>query len=169
MYELGGALSTAVSAGDSGDEVTTGLDTSPVLMSDMRLMAEAVVSRPVTRMSREQSRTLLRREFKAESGTFTRALRSQLTWDREAFAGLVTAMHVICTDYSDQPHLERWLAEGIWQSNAFITAWSGNREFPRTEPDEYYERAWDQLNELAGWFFGGISPYNDEFPFVPVR
>jgi hypothetical protein len=165
----GGRRAVAPPPGAPRDDAATGMDTSARMLSDTGCMAEPSVIEALPRMSREEARTLLRREFKAESGTFTRALRSRLTWEREGFAAVVRAMHAICVDCADHPQLERWLAEGFWQSSTFITTWSGNREFPRTEPAEYYQRAWDQLNDLTGWFFGGISPYTDEFPFAPVR
>lgn len=111
---------------------------------------------------------ILKREFAAEDGSFLIRLRPNLTWDKEAFSKLVVAMEACCKAYEGQQSLERWLVEGFWFMSWFVKDWTEHPSFPRPQPQEYYEKALERLNDLAYWFFSGNSPYEEGHGFDPL-
>ena len=102
----------------------------------------------------------LRHEFEAGDGSFLIQLRFDLTWDKQAFATLTDAMRDCCEMQAESDRINRWLAEGFWYLQRFVRDWTQHPQFPRPYPADYYERAYGQLDDLAEWFFTGISPYN---------
>jgi hypothetical protein len=111
---------------------------------------------------------ILKHEFAAGEGSFLIQLRPNLTWDKEAFSKLVTAMEACCKSCEGQELLERWLAEGFWYMPWFVKNWTEHPSFPRPQPQEYYEKALERLNDLAYWFFFGCSPYEKGHGFAPM-
>jgi len=112
--------------------------------------------------------TILRNEFGADDGSFLIRLRVHLTWDRDAFTRVITAMQTYC-EQSDHPDtLERWIAEGFWFIPRFVRDWTTHENFPREHAAEYYERAFERLDDLAYWYFMGESPYEDNTGFAPL-
>lgn len=106
----------------------------------------------------------LRHEFEAKPGSFLLALRTELIWSKPAFWRLVGLME----NYIEQEqgrsapepeHLVRWVAEGFWYVDRFVREWTTDANFPRAYPTDYYERAFIRLNDLAFWYFTGVSPY----------
>ena len=108
---------------------------------------------------------VLRQELNAEDGTFLLKLRPQLDWDESAFSRLVRAMHRCCEECASSETVERWLANGFWYIPRFTRDWVSHPSFPRTRSNEYYEMAFQLLDDLAYWFFFGASPYNDATGF----
>ncbi len=106
----------------------------------------------------EDYRTVLRHEFGAEEGSFLLQLRVHLEWDRDAFDRLLAAMETCCRDHAGEEKLDRWLAEGFWYLTSFVRDWTTHPQFPRPFPEEYYDAAYQRLDELAEWFFTGESP-----------
>jgi hypothetical protein len=104
-------------------------------------------------------RVILRREFDAEDGSFLMSLRGEFVWNREAFSRLVNAMEACCRDTEGKETLDRWMAEGFWYLSTFVEGCATHDAFPKDEPAEYYEKAFQRLHDLAYWFFFGESPY----------
>jgi hypothetical protein len=111
---------------------------------------------------------VLRREFAAEDGSFLIQLRPNLTWDKQAFSRLVTAMEACCQAYEGRDTMERWVVEGFWFMSWFVKDWTTHLNFPRPQPPEYHEKALERLNDLAYWFFSGHSPYEKGHGFDPL-
>lgn len=112
-------------------------------------------------------------EFFAEEGSFLVQLRVDRHWDKAAFDRLTEAMRICCKKYEQEQQTEeqrmqaittelpRWLASGFWYFSHFVRDWTSHpawkEEYTR-EPD-YFNHAYKQLDELALWFFEGLSPY----------
>lgn len=115
--------------------------------------------------------TTLRRELTAEPGTFLYQLRMDMLWDKSAFTQMTNAMQACCVanttparapeaDTLDETPLPRWLAELFWSNSFFVRSWTTPPNWPTPSPEEkaYYTAAYDQLTELAAWFFRGTPP-----------
>lgn len=104
----------------------------------------------------------LRREFAAEEGTFLLNLRgARLEWDMTAFSRLEKAMRWACEHVQDHDQLDRWMAEGFYETSRFVQAWTSHPSFPRPEPEQYYRDCIERLDDLADWFFRGYHSYNE--------
>lgn len=127
---------------------------------------------------------VLAREFVADEGTFLLQLRCDMTWDKVAFTRLTEAMLACCQAYDaaekraqgigfnrDETCLPRWLAEGFWWCSTFIREWTTHPAWvKRTRLEqEYFDKAYERLHDLAFWFFTGMSPYTNDGPgFAPM-
>lgn len=113
----------------------------------------------------------LRREFASEPGSFLYQLRVDMTWDKAAFAQMTDAMQACCVAHTspataseagalDESPLPRWLAELFWSNSFFVRSWTTPPNWPTPSPEEkaYFMAAYDQLTELAAWFFRGTPP-----------
>ncbi|MCU0783799.1 MAG: hypothetical protein MUF81_07070 [Verrucomicrobia bacterium] len=109
----------------------------------------------------EDFMTILKNEFDAGEGSFLIKLRPNLEWDKDAFNRLVTAMKLCAESKSSEPKLERWVAEGFWFVSWFVRSWAAHPRFPKDHAADYYERAFSRLDDLAYWYFKGLSPYKD--------
>ncbi|MEV1200664.1 hypothetical protein [Microbispora rosea] len=103
--------------------------------------------------------TRLRREFEADDDTFLLKLRGNLEWDRDAFSRLEQAMRATCELYQGCDQLDRWIAEGFYEVSRWVRDWTSHPNFPRPEPDEYYDACIERLDDLADWFFRGVHSY----------
>lgn len=112
--------------------------------------------------------TILRNEFSAAEGSFLIQLRCELTWDRDAFMRLTTAMQTYCEESSHPDTLERWIAEGFWSTPSFVRDWATHASFPREHAEDYYAQAFERLDDLAYWYFLGESPYEGNARFEPL-
>src|SRR5579872_1860937 len=106
----------------------------------------------------DDDRATLRQEFNGEDDSFLIKLRPGLDWDKEAFSRLITAMEQCCRQYAQNDRVERWLAHGFWYVPDFVRSWTSHPNFPHQYPQEYYDQAYAQLEDLAYWFFVGESP-----------
>lgn len=111
---------------------------------------------------------ILKHEFEANESSFLIKLRIDLEWDREAFSRLVAAMKVCCEKHSKKKVLDRWLANGFWYFGWFVKSWTMHPSFPRVHSKEYYQKAYERLDDLAYWFFFGESPYETGHGFEPL-
>ena len=111
---------------------------------------------------------ILRYEFEAGSESFLIKLRPGLEWDKAAFTRLSSAMKVCCERQSNAESVERWVARGFWYIPRFVRDWTSHPNFPKVYPGEYYEQAYQRLDDLAFWFFFGQSPYTDVHVFDPL-
>ncbi|HET6384326.1 MAG TPA: hypothetical protein VFJ58_13110 [Armatimonadota bacterium] len=111
---------------------------------------------------------VLRNEFEAAEGSFLIRIRTDLNWERESFTRLITSMQRCCEEYSDSETLDRWMAEGFWYVPSFVRDWTTHPNFPRIHEPEYYQRAYQRLDDLSYWFFLGESPRLKGTGFEPL-
>jgi hypothetical protein len=74
------------------------------------------------RVTTEDWRAVLQKEFAAEPGSFLLALRCDLRWDHGLLRRLMHAMEQCCRPLARSDSVERWLAEGFWY--LFTHAWA---------------------------------------------
>jgi hypothetical protein len=114
---------------------------------------------------------ILRQEFVEGEDSFCLQLRINLAWDKKAFSRLTAAMLQCCKSMAQDEMLPRWLAEGFWYIPQFVRNWTTHpawKETTQTEP-QYYEDAYQRLDDLAYWFFIGESSYIDpEKGYAPM-
>lgn len=111
---------------------------------------------------------ILKNEFEAGETSFLIKIRSNLEWDKNAFSQLVSAMKMCCEHQNKSEMVERWLAQGFWYLPNFVSEWTTHKNFPRPHSEEYYEKAYERLDDLAFWFFFGESPSLDGHGFEPL-
>ena len=104
---------------------------------------------------------LLRREFSAQDGSFLLQLRIDLHWDRQAFSRLEQAMRRACALLESRDDLDRWLAEGYWYLSDFVPGHTSHPNFPRPEPEQYYNDCIQRIGDLTDWFFRGWHAYTE--------
>jgi hypothetical protein len=103
---------------------------------------------------------LLRREFEAAPGTFTLGLRGGgLEWDKAAFSRFEKAMRWACERSQDEDRLDRWMADGFYETSWEVRDWTSHPNFPRPEPEQYYNDCIRRIADLADWFFRGFHSY----------
>lgn len=121
-------------------------------------------------------------EFTAEEGSFLLQLRCDLVWDRAAFSHLTEAMLACCKVYDrsqpptlfgpayDAEKVPRWLAEGFYYLSFFVRGWTTHPAWKNktSQDQEYYDKAYERLSDLADWFFTGHSPYMYGKGFEPL-
>jgi hypothetical protein len=113
----------------------------------------------------DQYLTVLRDEFDAEEGSFLIQMRSDLRWDKVAFTRLIVAMEQCCQAIDEQEKVDRWVAGGFWYVSFTIRDWTTHEQFPQDHGADYYEQAYQRLDDLAFWFFMGESPYQEGLGF----
>jgi hypothetical protein len=109
-------------------------------------------------MSSEEFLAVLNHEFNAEEGSFLLQLRCQGRWDWVAFARLTSAMEACCEHRREAETVERWVANGFWFCDVFVKEQARHSGMRLPGPPEDYERAFEQLAELAHWFFYDEHP-----------
>lgn len=64
----------------------------------------------------------------------------------------------------DDTMLPRWLADGFWYLSTFVRGHTSHPAWEKTiaQEPEYFSHAYDRLDDLASWFFGGECPWIDE-------
>jgi hypothetical protein len=107
-------------------------------------------------------------QFSAQEGSFLLQLRCQDEWDKQSFTRLVTAMKECCEAHEDAEKIDRWLADGFWYLSTYVRGHTMHPDFPRIHPQEYYEKAFQQLDRLALWFFAGSTPDMERSGFMPL-
>ena len=101
---------------------------------------------------------VLRAELEGREGSFLAMLRSGMTWDKAAFSRLVEAMEAGAVAHEKASALPRWAAEGFWHAGRFVRDWSEQPGFSREHAPEYYQAAYERLDDLAFWLFTGRCP-----------
>jgi hypothetical protein len=104
---------------------------------------------------------ILRSEFDAEEGSFLLKMRCELAWDVDVFERVSSAMASCCRAKEGDGLIERWISEGFWYYSWAVKDWTTHPNFPRYHVAEYYQAAYEYLNDLAFWFFVGESPWTD--------
>ena len=112
---------------------------------------------------------VLKNEFEAGEGSFLLQIRTQMNWDRTAFTRLIAAMHTYCMHHAGTDLVERWVAEGFWYITTFTRTWTTHVHFPHHHDEAYYVQAYQQLDDLAYWFFIGSSPYEPGHTFEVLK
>ena len=103
-------------------------------------------------------RSILKSEFDAEDGSFPIQLRCSNRWDKDAFNRLAAAMKSCCIESCDDESLERWIADGFWDTESLARDWVANPSSSLVHSAEYYNAATELLHQLAYWYFRGESP-----------
>jgi hypothetical protein len=104
--------------------------------------------------------TVLREEFSAKEGSFLLFLRGEMIWNREAFTRLTQAMLAYCKGMENEDFVPRWVAEGFWYMSFYVRGFTLHPRWKKIilQDEEYYERAYKRLDDLASWFFEGRCP-----------
>ena len=76
--------------------------------------------------------------LKAESGSFLLELRTDLNWNHSSFINLLTELNTECKRTKENPN------------------------FPKQLVEEYYEKAYELINDLTYSYFMAESPYESE-------
>jgi hypothetical protein len=100
-------------------------------------------------VSAENYLCILKNEFDAGDGSFLIKLRPNLEWDKDAFTRLICAMQMYCEQRRKSEMVEFWLAQGFWFIPGFVRDWTSHPDFPRVHSQEYYEKAYRRLDDLA--------------------
>ena len=103
----------------------------------------------------------LKHEFEARDDSFLLQLRTQMKWDKASFSRLVLTMKIYCQNEVGAELVERWIAMGFWYIPQFTRDWTTHPNFPRVHSEDYYQKAYRLLDDLAYWFFMGESPYEE--------
>ncbi|MBT1706248.1 hypothetical protein [Chryseosolibacter indicus] len=104
----------------------------------------------------------LKEELNAADGSFLLELRTELTWNHNAFINLLTKINEECKRTRGDSNLDREIASGIWYSIDFIKDWVNHKNFPKAYSTEYYADAFELLNDLGYYYFMAESPYESE-------
>lgn len=104
----------------------------------------------------------LKEELNAADGSFLLQLRTELTWNHNAFINLLTKINEECKRTECDSNLDREIASGIWYSIDFIKDWVNHEDFPKAYSNEYYRDAFELLNDLGYYYFMAESPYLPE-------
>lgn len=105
---------------------------------------------------------LLRREFEAGQGTFLPGLRGEgPEWDKAAFSRFEKAMRWACEHFQDDDQLDRWMAGGFYHTSWFVREQTSHPNFPRPEPEQYYNDCIQRIGDFADWFFRGRHGYTE--------
>ena len=111
---------------------------------------------------------VLRNEFEAGDGSFLVKMRVHREWDREVFSRLTAAMLSYCEAHTGDETIERWVAGGFHYLSYAVKDWTTHPNFPRPDPPEYYEKAYQRLSDLAYYCLEGESPYQSGTGFEPM-
>jgi hypothetical protein len=104
----------------------------------------------------------LKDELNAEEGSFLLELRTELNWNHDSLLNLLTKLNAECKRTKENLNLSREIASGIWYISDFIKNWTEHKNFPKKYPTEYYEKAYELINDLAYYYFMAESPYQSE-------
>lgn len=112
---------------------------------------------------------VLRHEFcSGHKETFLIQMRPRLRWDKEAFSRLIQAMQACCEAYDRSETMETWLAEGFYMMAREVRHWTTHPNFPKEHPEDYYQKAYIRLDDLAYWFFIGDRLYVEGRGYEPL-
>ena len=106
-------------------------------------------------------RPILKSQFDGEDGSFLLQLRCDNTWDRIAFDRLIAAMKSCCISSAGAEVLDRWVADGFWDTESIVRDWLSDSSSNANHSPEYFRAALELLHELSYWYF------RDELPAGP--
>ena len=102
----------------------------------------------------------LKIEIDGGYGTFLNLLRCELRWDWDAFYKLTSLMYDVAELSDEKEKVEKYIAHGFWFIDTWVKAWTGHKDFPRPEKEDY-EEAIELLHDLCYYYFIGESPFTD--------
>ncbi|AFM05563.1 hypothetical protein Fleli_3232 [Bernardetia litoralis DSM 6794] len=98
-------------------------------------------------------------ELNAEDNSFLIQLRSNLHWNHNSFMNLIDKLYKECQRTEKDTVLDREIACGIWYISTFIKDWSTDENFPQKFSEEYYENAYELIDDLVYHYFMAKSLY----------
>lgn len=101
-------------------------------------------------------------ELNAEDNSFLIELRINLNWNPVSFINLLNKLYIECQDRENDTMLSREIAGGVWYISTFIKDWSQHEDFPKKFSKEYYELAYELINDLTYHYFVGGSLYQSK-------
>lgn len=101
-------------------------------------------------------------ELNVEDGSFLIELRINLNWNHVSFINLLNKLYEECQNRENDRMLSREIAGGIWYISTFVKDWSQHEDFPKKFSKEYYELAYDLINDLTYHYFVGESLYQSK-------
>jgi hypothetical protein len=104
----------------------------------------------------------LAEEVDSPENVFLLELRPNMNWKKDCFHQLVREMYQCCEKYESKETLEKWIAEGFWYLSTFVKDWTTHPNFPKQHSNDYYEKSYILLEELAFYFFTGGHPRIDK-------
>ena len=104
----------------------------------------------------------LENHLNAKEGSFILALRCDLEWNNESFKELLYLILEEAKKTKDDKTISKDTASGIWFVNDFVKNWAEHDNFPKSNSVEYYDKAYQLLNEVTYTYFLSESPYESE-------
>lgn len=98
-------------------------------------------------------------ELHAKDGSFLIQLRPSLNWNHNSFMNLIDKLYEECQRTEKDTTLDREITCGIWYISTFIKDWSTHENFPQKFPKEYYEKAYELIDDLVYYYFMAESLY----------
>ena len=111
----------------------------------------------------------LKQELELAHGSFLSQLRPNFVWDAEAFVRLTEAMEAYCRTIPRGEQVDLWIAHEFWYVPAYVRKWTSHPGFPRQYSSDYYDRAYDRLDQLAWWYFTNSPPFVEGHAWKSVR
>jgi len=96
-------------------------------------------------------------ELNAEEGSFFIELRGSANWKHTAFMNLIEKFYEECQKRENDAMLSREIAGGVWDIHDCIKG--GNRYVPNNFSEDYYEKAYELIDDLVYHYFRGESLY----------
>jgi hypothetical protein len=69
-------------------------------------------------------------------------------------------MYDVADEIRRKDTIERWIAEGFWYCDTWISDWTNHPNFPRP-PEQAHKDAIGLIHDLSWFLFSGNSPYQD--------
>jgi hypothetical protein len=63
--------------------------------------------------------------------------------------------------------VRREMADGFHYASWFVRDWTSHPNFPRPEPEQYYNDCIQRIGDLADWFFRGWHVYTRTYRHCP--
>ncbi len=104
----------------------------------------------------------LMQELNAEDNSFLIEFRIDLNWNHISFVNLLNKLYEECQNRENDTMLSREIAGGIWYISNYIEDWSQHKAFPKKFSKEYYELAYELINDLTYHYFVGESLYQSK-------
>jgi len=104
----------------------------------------------------------LKDELNAENGSFLLELRTEFNWNHKSFVNLMTELNNESNKTKNDSELSREITSGFWYVSDFIKNWTEHENFIKKLPTEYYNKAYELINDIVYTYFMSESPYQSE-------
>lgn len=104
----------------------------------------------------------LQYEFDAEEGSFLLQLRIDFFWDHSKLIRVLRLMGDCCKHIENASSISRYWADGFWHFSKFVESWSSHPNFPKIYSQAYYDKTYEIIYVVCGWFFSGRYPWTIE-------